>query len=199
MVGDENISEAIDIIIENQSHTDTKEFLSQQPVLARSKSEIVAEIAEVSREKGMTYLYHVINLIISLSARDALMYSSGNVENAVEAIINNTFGDDKSDPLIPPDHNSIESLPLTPPAQVLQSPQQSFRMPDDCYCPLSLEVMNDPVMAADGHTYERTEIELWFTRHNTSPLTNELLISKDLKSNISLRNTISALKLAGFK
>ena len=34
--------------------------------------------------------------------------------------------------------------------------------------------MTDPVMTADGQTYERAEIERWFAAgHTTSPLTNE--------------------------
>ena len=32
-------------------------------------------------------------------------------------------------------------------------------MPDDL-CPISLEVMEDPVIAADGHSYERSDIEV---------------------------------------
>ena len=29
--------------------------------------------------------------------------------------------------------------------------------------------MRDPVIAADGHTYERVEIESWFANNRTSP------------------------------
>ena len=40
-------------------------------------------------------------------------------------------------------------------------------------CPLSLEIFEDPVFAADGHSYERREIEAWFGRgKTTSPKTN---------------------------
>ena len=35
-------------------------------------------------------------------------------------------------------------------------------IPDDMICPISFEVMKDPVMAQDGHTYERVCIEEWF-------------------------------------
>ena len=38
-------------------------------------------------------------------------------------------------------------------------------------CPITLEIMRDPVMAPDGHTYEREAIEAWLTRHTTSPCT----------------------------
>ena len=34
--------------------------------------------------------------------------------------------------------------------------------PDALCCPISMEIMRDPAIAADGHTYERAEIESWF-------------------------------------
>uniref|UniRef100_A0A0D3GD29 RING-type E3 ubiquitin transferase n=1 Tax=Oryza barthii TaxID=65489 RepID=A0A0D3GD29_9ORYZ len=51
-------------------------------------------------------------------------------------------------------------------------------------CPISHEVMNDPLMAADGHTYEAKFIRDWFRRgHNTSPITNVELEHKKLLPN----------------
>ena len=35
------------------------------------------------------------------------------------------------------------------------------------------EVMQDPVIASDGHTYERAAIMEWFARKDTSPMTNQ--------------------------
>jgi hypothetical protein len=58
-------------------------------------------------------------------------------------------------------------------------------------CPLTMEVMTDPVMTVDGQTYERKEIERWFALGNrTSPLTGAELFSKNLTPNIALRNVI---------
>ena len=37
-------------------------------------------------------------------------------------------------------------------------------------CPLTLEVMEDPVVAADGNTYERYAIEEWFEKSNGAPV-----------------------------
>lgn len=51
-------------------------------------------------------------------------------------------------------------------------------------------LMDDPVVAADGHTYNRTDIENWFKQHNTSPLTNEPLEDKVLRPNIAIRKAI---------
>ncbi len=58
----------------------------------------------------------------------------------------------------------------------------------------SCEIMEDPVIASDGITYNRSEIEEWFKKHNTSPKTGEVLKSKNLIPNISIRNAIEEWK-----
>jgi hypothetical protein len=66
--------------------------------------------------------------------------------------------------------------------------------PKEYYCPISLELMVDPVMAADGNSYERECIEGWFLLHNTSPLTNAQLQHKTLTRNHNLRKLIEDWK-----
>ena len=52
--------------------------------------------------------------------------------------------------------------------------------------------MNDPVVAADGYTYERSEIEKWFRKgNNTSPMTNEILEFNNLLSNKKVKILIN--------
>ena len=59
-------------------------------------------------------------------------------------------------------------------------------------CSISMELMVDPVLAEDGHTYERSEIEKWFGKgNNTSPITNETLEFKTLVSNKKVKNFIN--------
>ena len=36
-------------------------------------------------------------------------------------------------------------------------------------------LMDDPIVAADGHTYNRVDIEKWLKEHDTSPLDHEPL------------------------
>jgi hypothetical protein len=61
---------------------------------------------------------------------------------------------------------------------------------NDWLCAITLGVMRDPVIAADGHTYERSAIEQWFVSNVSSPKTGLPLHSTNLISNIALRNTI---------
>ena len=63
-------------------------------------------------------------------------------------------------------------------------------IPNEFYCPITFGLMQDPVIAADGHTYEREAIEQWLMNHSTSPKTNLPLSSTNLIANIALRNTI---------
>ena len=57
-------------------------------------------------------------------------------------------------------------------------------------------LMQDPVTAADGHTYERHEIETWLAKCDskscarTSPVTREVLSHIILNPNRALRSLI---------
>lgn len=57
-------------------------------------------------------------------------------------------------------------------------------------CPITGEPMRDPVVAADGHTYERTAIARWISTSNKSPLTGAILAHKDLVPNYMLLSSL---------
>ena len=42
-------------------------------------------------------------------------------------------------------------------------------------CPISHQIFLNPVVASDGHIYELTEISLWQSTHETSPITREII------------------------
>lgn len=62
--------------------------------------------------------------------------------------------------------------------------------PSEFICPISYEMMTDPVILSDGHTYERASIMAWLQTHNTSPLTNRPVNAADIKPNYALRSAI---------
>lgn len=60
-------------------------------------------------------------------------------------------------------------------------------------CPLTKQCMTFPVVAADGHTYERSAIEKHMEaagENATSPLTGEKLASHEVETNWSMRKAI---------
>ena len=58
-------------------------------------------------------------------------------------------------------------------------------------CPISIDLLVDPVFAADGHTYSRAEIQAWLdTGKRTSPKTNEPLTHTILTPNHLVRSMV---------
>jgi hypothetical protein len=68
--------------------------------------------------------------------------------------------------------------------------QNTFR------CPIGLGLMRDPVVAADGHSYERKNIEAWFKSSQfeyhpvKSPMTNDQLNDTTLLPNHALKSVL---------
>jgi hypothetical protein len=62
--------------------------------------------------------------------------------------------------------------------------------PDELVCPITQEIMFDPVVASDGRTYERKAIYKWLSTKNTSPMTKEPIIDKTLRTNWAIRSAI---------
>ena len=62
--------------------------------------------------------------------------------------------------------------------------------PEGFVCPITGEVMEDPVIASDGHTYERSAIVAWFAKSLVSPMTNQPLDTKMVFPNVALRGQI---------
>jgi hypothetical protein len=58
-------------------------------------------------------------------------------------------------------------------------------------CSITHEIMIDPVITSDGHTYERSAIEKWLNYNNHSPMTREIITKDSIVPNIALRDIIS--------
>ncbi|ESQ50843.1 hypothetical protein EUTSA_v10022583mg [Eutrema salsugineum] len=90
--------------------------------------------------------------------------------------------------------NCVIHGPSTP------SPNPDFRrykslsdanIPADFRCPITLELMRDPVVVSTGQTYDRESIDLWIqSGHNTCPKTGQVLKHTNLIPNRALKNLI---------
>ncbi|XP_031446703.1 WD repeat, SAM and U-box domain-containing protein 1 isoform X2 [Phasianus colchicus] len=92
----------------------------------------------------------------------------------------------------------IESLGLR--SKILQKIEElriktvsvSVAVPDEFLCPITRELMKDPVIAADGYSYEKEAIENWISnKRRSSPMTNLPLPSLVLTPNRTLKMAIS--------
>ena len=84
-----------------------------------------------------------------------------------------------------PSREATSSPPRKQTASAATSPppQPPPAVPDELLCPITLSLMSDPVLAMDGHTYERAAIEDWLRRSRDSPRTGVALASDLLVPN----------------
>ena len=74
---------------------------------------------------------------------------------------------------------------------------EAAEVPDGFVCPITAEIMTDPVSTSDGFTYERAAISEWLLTKDTSPFTGAKLESKKVIPNLSLRSMIRSFVEAG--
>uniref|UniRef100_A0AC11DNE5 WD repeat, sterile alpha motif and U-box domain containing 1 n=1 Tax=Ovis aries TaxID=9940 RepID=A0AC11DNE5_SHEEP len=68
----------------------------------------------------------------------------------------------------------------------------SSEIPDEFICPITRELMKDPVIASDGYSYEKEAMENWISKKKrTSPMTNLVLSSMILTPNRTLKMAIN--------
>ncbi len=78
----------------------------------------------------------------------------------------------------------------------LEKVEKEIEMPDvpaHFICPITQEIMKDPVVGLDGNSYERRAITEWLAKHTTSPISREpmgntLIPNRQLKEAIDCFN-----------
>ena len=59
-------------------------------------------------------------------------------------------------------------------------------------CPITGEIMNDPVVTPRMHRFERKAIEDWVRKNGTCPITRERLRVEDLKPDFIVKQAIAS-------
>jgi len=85
-----------------------------------------------------------------------------------------------------PQSVQVPHLSAGPQSIYAQAVHADDEPPDGILCPITGEIMQDPVICCDGHSYERTSIQAWLAGHSTSPLTGAELEHKTLVPNFAL-------------
>lgn len=82
---------------------------------------------------------------------------------------------------------SILLTPSAPPRSRSPSPTEGFPIPDRLKCPITLALFHDPVVASDGHTYERAAILSCLRTSRKSPMTRETISLDTLNPNLLIK------------
>ncbi|KAL1206207.1 U-box domain-containing protein 14 [Cardamine amara subsp. amara] len=84
------------------------------------------------------------------------------------------------------------SEPDTSTGNRIVSRHRSPVIPEYFRCPISLELMKDPVIVSTGQTYERSSIQKWLDAgHKTCPKSQETLLHSGLTPNYVLKSLIA--------
>eukprot|EP00961_Rhodomonas_salina_P164528 2216687-Rhodomonas_salina.1 len=94
-------------------------------------------------------------------------------------------------PRRPPSRQAATSAQEHGSANILGDAREHISISSSAFvCPITQEKMRDPVIAADGFTYERSAIETWFASCRRSPSTNNDLPNTKLIPNRILKQII---------
>ena len=73
-------------------------------------------------------------------------------------------------------------------------PEERIFIPHEFYCPITGDLLNEPVSEKAGHTYEKKEILKWLRTKKESPITREYLDESDLSDNFALKRSIDSIR-----
>jgi hypothetical protein len=174
--------------------------LSQSPVV-----DVLAKTMETLPDEGLVHVgVELVGVGLSLLGRWWETGLDGMVEDLVDGTnLDGRYshfsdedekGDDNGD-----DENAQVQRPSPPPPNHTTETTRDDRkpIPGMPYCPITGQQMIEPVVAADGHTYERYAIARWLETSSRSPLTGEILAHNKLVPNYLLLSSLGDVEKRG--
>ncbi|RDY09697.1 U-box domain-containing protein 1, partial [Mucuna pruriens] len=134
-------------------------------------SKLEAEAQNQAGTGGLIVVSNINNLISLVSYSKSMIFRDGESDRNEEdckplsAFLNNKVHDSSS--------------------------TSSSNVPDEFRCPISLDLMRDPVIVSSGHSYDRTSIAQWINSgHHTCPKSGQRLIHTALIPNYALKSLV---------
>jgi len=154
--------------------------LSQSPMI-----DIIGKKIEALPDEGLVFVgSEAVGSSVSLLGR----WLANGVDFAVEDVVDGFNLDGRYSH--PEEEESLTQIGDEYDATALPQQPNSYEekkaLPGMPPCPITGVAMVDPVVAADGHTYDRHAIQRWMQTSNKSPLTGEALSHSQLVSNYML-------------
>nr|XP_043631344.1 U-box domain-containing protein 1-like [Erigeron canadensis] len=132
-------------------------------------SKLEAEAEKQAGTGGLIVVSNINNLISLVSLSKAMVFN-------------------KEDHKIAEGESTDNNSPLS---YYPSSQSMIINIPDEYRCPISLDLMRDPVIVASGHTYDRVSIAQWINSgHHTCPKSGQRLIHMALIPNYALKSLI---------
>ncbi|KAL3717968.1 hypothetical protein ACJRO7_003151 [Eucalyptus globulus] len=137
-------------------------------------SKLEAEAQRQAGTGGLIVVSNINNLIYLVSRAKSLIFSSNEETEKVK-------GSSVQYSL-----TALRNFDLSSSSQMIVT-----NIPDEFRCPISLDLMRDPVIVSSGHTYDRTSIAQWINSgHHTCPKSGQRLIHMALIPNYALKSLV---------
>ncbi|KAI3419492.1 RING-type E3 ubiquitin transferase [Psidium guajava] len=137
-------------------------------------SKLEAEVQRQAGTGGLIVVSNINNLISLVSHAKSLIFSSNEEIEKVK-------GSSAQDSL-----TALRNFDISSSSQMILT-----NVPDEFRCPISLDLMRDPVIVSSGHTYDRTSIAQWINSgHHTCPKSGQRLIHMALIPNYALKSLV---------
>ncbi|PPD73608.1 hypothetical protein GOBAR_DD29463 [Gossypium barbadense] len=190
--------------LSNQFHVFVKEIARALDILPLSLLTVTVDIKEqielLHRQAKRVELYvdpkeiQTRDVLLTLMASEKNMFDVETVKHVFNSVGLKTVLDyeeemSKLEDEVHKQAESEENDVRQVSGSVGKSTSASFNVPDEFRCPISLDLMKDPVIVASGHTYDRSSIAQWInTGHYTCPKSGQRLIHMALIPNYALKS-----------
>lgn len=115
---------------------------------------------------------------------DPVIAPSGNTYE--RSFIENYLETNKTDPITREPLTKDQLIPNRALKEIIEKKGHYYPV-----CPITQEIMKDPVITPSGQVYEKSAIELWLQTHNTDPINREPLTVVQLIPNQALKEYMS--------
>ena len=128
----------------------------------------------------------IIDTVVALGQRPVILPTDLAHLFGFSALVESCF---QADPTLRPPLSHIITVMN---AHLDSASKHQFDIPSQGFvCPVTCELLTEPVVCADGHTYEGRAIRQWLDKYNISPITNTPLTSWTLIPNLTLKSMIN--------
>jgi hypothetical protein len=116
---------------------------------------------------------------------DAVIYKSGSFQASLRRLQHVAFRamDDFLDP-----------TPSSENTETTSRQEAAFPLSDGFYCPITFNIIHEPVIDPDGNTFEKVAVVNWIRLHGTSPVTRNSLTDEQLYPNHTVRRLLDIEK-----
>ncbi|XP_030540465.1 U-box domain-containing protein 1-like [Rhodamnia argentea] len=137
-------------------------------------SKLEAEVQRQAGTGGLIVVSNINNLISLVSHAKSLIFSSN---EEIEKVKGSSAQYSVT---------ALRNFDISSSSQMIVT-----NVPDEFRCPISLDLMRDPVIVSSGHTYDRTSIAQWINSgHHTCPKSGQRLIHMALIPNYALKSLV---------